>query len=51
MMWPILCRVSYTSLRCVDRAAPAWLTIRRVFSDRRIWLHIGISMFVNWIIA
>lgn len=38
MMWPILTKVQYERL-------PA------IFSTRSIWVHIGISIFLNWIIA
>lgn len=38
MMWPVLTKVQYESL-------PA------VFSTRKIWIHIGISFVLNWIVA
>ncbi|BGP18036.1 hypothetical protein JCM10213_008429 [Rhodosporidiobolus nylandii] len=38
MMWPILCRVSPTSLF-------------KLFSQRQLWLHLAFSIFVNWIVA
>lgn len=38
MMWPILTKVQYE-------------TLPQVFSTSRIWIHIGISMFLNWIIG
>ncbi|KDR70682.1 hypothetical protein GALMADRAFT_229986 [Galerina marginata CBS 339.88] len=38
MMWPILTKVQYE-------------TLPRVFSSSRIWIQIGISMFLNWIIG
>lgn len=38
MMYPILCKVRYESLY-------------HVFRERRIWVQIAFSIFVNWIIA
>ncbi|KAJ5294585.1 hypothetical protein N7508_009406 [Penicillium antarcticum] len=38
MMYPILCKVRYESLH-------------HVFRERGIWVQIGFSIFVNWIIA
>ncbi|KDN35157.1 hypothetical protein RSAG8_11802, partial [Rhizoctonia solani AG-8 WAC10335] len=38
MMWPVLTKVQYEKL-------PA------IFTRRDIWLHIGISLVLNWIIA
>lgn len=38
MMWPILTKVQYERLPLI-------------FKRRDIWVHIGISMVVNWIIA
>ncbi|KAG8907784.1 hypothetical protein FRB99_002283 [Tulasnella sp. 403] len=38
MMWPVLTKVQYESL-------PA------LFSSREIWIHIGISFILNWIVA
>ncbi|PYI34531.1 putative arsenite efflux transporter [Aspergillus indologenus CBS 114.80] len=38
MMYPILCKVRFESLH-------------RVFQTREIWIQIGFSIFVNWIIA
>jgi ACR3 family arsenite transporter len=38
MMYPILCKVRYESLH-------------HVFRTRQIWIQIGFSIFVNWIIA
>ncbi|KAJ5377012.1 hypothetical protein N7509_013898 [Penicillium cosmopolitanum] len=38
MMYPILCKVRYESLH-------------HVFQERRIWVQIAFSIFVNWIIA
>lgn len=38
MMYPILCKVKYESLH-------------NVFRERRIWVQIGFSIVVNWIIA
>ncbi|WEW58326.1 arsenicals resistance [Emydomyces testavorans] len=38
MMYPILCKVQYE-------------TLHRVFSTREIWIQIGFSIFLNWIVA
>lgn len=38
MMYPILCKVQYE-------------TLHRVFAHRQIWIQIGFSVFVNWIVA
>jgi arsenite transporter len=38
MMYPILCRVRYE-------------TLHRVFGEREIWVQIGFSIVVNWIVA
>lgn len=38
MMYPILCKVRYESLH-------------HVFKTRQIWIQIGFSFIVNWIIA
>jgi len=38
MMYPILCKVKYESLH-------------RVFAHRQIWIQLGFSVVVNWIIA
>ncbi|EJU03881.1 arsenical-resistance protein ACR3 [Dacryopinax primogenitus] len=38
MIWPILTKVSYESL-------PA------LFSTRRIWIHLGLSALLNWVVA
>ncbi|EIM82889.1 arsenical-resistance protein ACR3 [Stereum hirsutum FP-91666 SS1] len=38
MMWPILTKVQYECL-------PA------MFSSRRLWIHVGISLILNWIIG
>lgn len=38
MMWPILCRVSPSSLL-------------KLFSGKAIWYHLGFSLFINWIFA
>ena len=38
MMWPILTEVQYEQLP-------------KVFSGRRIWVHLGISLFLNWIVG
>lgn len=38
MMWPVLTKVQYEK-------------IPRIFSTSRIWTHIGLSLFLNWIIA
>ncbi|PPQ97291.1 hypothetical protein CVT26_006684 [Gymnopilus dilepis] len=38
MMWPILTKVQYE-------------TLPRIFSSSKIWTHMGISLFLNWIIG
>jgi ACR3 family arsenite transporter len=38
MMWPILTKVQYEQLR-------------KIFSSSRIWIHLGISVFLNWVIG
>jgi ACR3 family arsenite transporter len=38
MMYPILCKIKYESLH-------------RVFQKKEIWIQIGFSLVVNWIIA
>ena len=38
MMYPILCKVKYESLHLV-------------FAHRQIWVQLGFSVFVNWIVA
>ena len=38
MMYPILCKVKYE-------------TLHLAFRERRIWVQILFSIFVNWIIA
>jgi ACR3 family arsenite transporter len=38
MMWPILTKVQYEQLP-------------KVFSGRQIWVQLGISLFLNWIIG
>jgi ACR3 family arsenite transporter len=38
MMYPILCKVRYE-------------TLYRIFQQRSLWLQIGFSVFMNWIIA
>ncbi|KAF8621536.1 hypothetical protein AX15_007708 [Amanita polypyramis BW_CC] len=38
MMWPILTKVQYERLF-------------EIFSSRKIWIHIGISMALNWIVG
>jgi ACR3 family arsenite transporter len=38
MMYPILCKVQYEALH-------------HVFKKREIWIQIGFSLIVNWIIA
>ncbi|KAF8909648.1 sodium bile acid symporter family-domain-containing protein [Gymnopilus junonius] len=38
MMWPVLTKVQYE-------------TLPQVFSTSRIWIHIGISMLLNWIMG
>lgn len=38
MMWPILTKVQYE-------------TLPLIFTSRRIWIHIGISVVLNWIVG
>jgi arsenite transporter len=38
MMWPVLTKVQYERLPII-------------FKRRSIWLHIGISIILNWVIA
>lgn len=38
MMWPILTKVQYECLPTI-------------FSSRRLWIHVGISLILNWIIG
>lgn len=38
MMYPILCKVQYE-------------TLHQVFAHREIWVQLGFSIIVNWIIA
>lgn len=38
MMYPILCKVKYE-------------TLHKVFQKRAIWVQIGFSIVVNWIVA
>jgi hypothetical protein len=38
MMWPVLTKVQYERLPTI-------------FSQRNIWAHIGLSIFLNWILA
>lgn len=38
MMWPILTKVQYECLP-------------QLFTSRRIWLHIGLSIVLNWIVG
>ena len=38
MMYPILCKIKFE-------------TLHRVFRKREIWVQIGFSIFVNWIVA
>ncbi|TFK32066.1 arsenical-resistance protein ACR3 [Crucibulum laeve] len=38
MMWPVLTKVQYE-------------TLPKVFASSRIWIHIGISLILNWIIG
>ncbi|KAF5386026.1 hypothetical protein D9615_002631 [Tricholomella constricta] len=38
MMWPILAKVQYEQLP-------------KLFTTSRIWLHVGISLFLNWIVG
>jgi len=38
MMWPVLTKVQYE-------------TLPKIFSTSRLWKHIGISIFLNWIVG
>lgn len=38
MMYPIMCKVQYESLH-------------HVFSTRQIWIQIGFSIVMNWLVA
>jgi len=38
MMWPVLTKVQYERLSTI-------------FKQRSVWLHIGISIILNWVIA
>jgi ACR3 family arsenite efflux pump ArsB len=38
MMWPVLTKVQYE-------------TLPKIFTSRKIWIQIGLSMFLNWIIG
>jgi ACR3 family arsenite transporter len=38
MMWPVLTKVQYE-------------TLPTIFTSRRIWIQIGFSLFLNWIIG
>lgn len=38
MMYPILCKVQYE-------------TLHRIFRTRQIWIQLGFSLVVNWIVA
>lgn len=38
MMYPILCKVKYE-------------TLHHAFRTRQIWIQIGFSLIINWIIA
>lgn len=38
MMWPILTKVQYEKLP-------------KIFSSSRLWIHLGISLFLNWIVG
>ena len=38
MMYPILCKVKYE-------------TLHHIFKEKAIWVQIGFSVVVNWIIA
>lgn len=38
MMYPILCKIRYE-------------TLHHVFQERKIWVQIGFSIVVNWIVA
>lgn len=37
-MYPILCKVKFE-------------TLHRIFAHRQIWIQLGFSILVNWIIA
>jgi arsenite transporter len=38
MMYPILCKVKYE-------------TLHQIFAHRQIWIQLGFSIVLNWIIA
>lgn len=38
MMWPVLTKVKYEKMP-------------EIFSNRKIWYHLTISLFLNWIIG
>ena len=38
MMYPILCKVKYE-------------TLHHVFRERAIWVQIGFSVIINWLVA
>ena len=38
MMWPVLTKIQYE-------------TLPKIFTSRKIWIQIGLSMFLNWIIG
>lgn len=38
MMYPMLCKIKFE-------------TLHRVFAHRQIWIQLGFSIFVNWIVA
>lgn len=38
MMYPILCKVKYE-------------TLHRVFASREVWIQMGFSVVMNWIVA
>jgi arsenite transporter len=38
MMYPILCKVQYEQLH-------------KIFREREIWIQLGFSILINWIVA
>lgn len=53
MMWPILCRISFSSLRLVFRDRRIWhhLAFVRFLSSAQDTADVEQSVIVNWIIA
>ena len=56
MMWPILTKVKFTFffvtfsyIYCTNKVQ--YETLPEIFSSRRIWIQITLSMFLNWIIG